>query len=98
VQVPAGAGREGPSGGGDFTKTAGNHTLKFGVDVRRAYNLRVPSDRHRAGEMVFAPELTRGPSGGGSGLATFLLGLVGGNVALAGGRKECWRGETGFAR
>lgn len=42
----------------NFTKTAGNHTLKVGVDVRRAYNLRVPSDRHRAGEIVFAPDLT----------------------------------------
>jgi hypothetical protein len=70
----------------NFTKSAENHTLRFGADIRRAYNLRVPSDRHRAGEMVFAPELSRGPSGGGSGLATFLLGLVGGNVALAGGR------------
>ncbi|MBO0862773.1 MAG: TonB-dependent receptor, partial [Chloracidobacterium sp.] len=26
------------------TKFVGNHTLKFGVDIRRAYNLRVPSD------------------------------------------------------
>ena len=67
----------------NLTKLSGNHTFKAGVDVRRAYNLRVPSDRHRAGELAFAPELTRGPSGGGSGLATFMLGLVGGN---AGGR------------
>jgi outer membrane receptor protein involved in Fe transport len=67
----------------NFTKLVGNHTLKMGVDLRRAYNLRVPSDRHRGGELPFAPELTRGPTGGGSGLAAFLLGLVGGN---AGGR------------
>ena len=30
---------------GNVTKLTGNHTIKFGVDVRRAYNLRVPSDR-----------------------------------------------------
>ena len=29
---------------GNVTKIVGNHTFKFGVDVRRAYNLRVPSD------------------------------------------------------
>src|SRR5918994_1779458 len=40
--------------------------------------------------MAFAPELTQGPSGGGSGLATFLLGLVGGNIAGA--------GRSGFER
>ena len=27
----------------------GNHTIKFGIDIRRAYNLRVPSDSHRSG-------------------------------------------------
>ena len=31
----------------------GNHSFKFGVDVRRAYNLRVPSDAHRSGELTF---------------------------------------------
>ncbi|MGE0884701.1 MAG: TonB-dependent receptor [Blastocatellales bacterium] len=58
------------------TKFSGNHTFKFGVDVRRAYNLRVPSDVHRSGELSFAQERTRGASGGGLGLATFLLGDV----------------------
>jgi carboxypeptidase family protein/TonB-dependent receptor-like protein len=56
------------------TKFLGNHTLKFGVDVRRAYNLRIPSDSHRAGEILFTNDGTRGPDGGGLGLATFLLG------------------------
>ena len=28
----------------NLTRLAGNHTLKFGIDIRRAYNLRVPSD------------------------------------------------------
>jgi Carboxypeptidase regulatory-like domain/TonB dependent receptor-like, beta-barrel len=53
-----------------------NHTVKFGVDVRRAWNLRVPSDRHRSGELSFNVDRTSGPGGGGLGLATFLLGDV----------------------
>jgi outer membrane receptor protein involved in Fe transport len=61
---------------GNLLKTAGNHTFKFGVDVRRAYNLRVPSDQHRSGELSFNEGNTRGPNGGGLGLATFLLGDV----------------------
>jgi outer membrane receptor protein involved in Fe transport len=58
------------------TKFLGDHTLKFGVDVRRAYNLRVPSDVHRSGELTFSTNRTRGPAGDGLGLATFLLGDV----------------------
>jgi len=54
----------------------GNHTFKFGVDVRRAYNLRVPSDVHRSGELSFNNGRTASPTGGGLGLATFLLGDV----------------------
>ncbi|HYY57032.1 MAG TPA: carboxypeptidase-like regulatory domain-containing protein, partial [Pyrinomonadaceae bacterium] len=33
----------------NLSKLWGNHSLKFGVDVRRATNLRVPSDEHRSG-------------------------------------------------
>ena len=33
----------------NWTKIQGNHTTKFGADIRQAYNLRVPSDQHRAG-------------------------------------------------
>jgi hypothetical protein len=62
----------------NFTKSLGAHTAKFGVDVRRAYNLRVPSDEHRSGVIDFNAERTQGPSGGGLGLATFLLGDVSG--------------------
>ncbi|MGE0131791.1 MAG: TonB-dependent receptor [Blastocatellales bacterium] len=58
------------------TKFFGDHTIKFGVDVRRAYNLRVPSDLHRSGELTFDTGRTRGVAGGGLGLATFLLGDV----------------------
>jgi hypothetical protein len=54
----------------------GNHTVKVGMDVRRAWNLRVPSDTHRSGELSFNVDNTRGPAGGGLGLATFLLGNV----------------------
>lgn len=61
---------------GNVTKIWEDHTFKFGVDVRRAYNLRVPSDAHRSGELTFNVDRTRGPDGGGLGLATFLLGDV----------------------
>jgi outer membrane receptor protein involved in Fe transport len=60
----------------NWTNLRGNHTIKFGADVRRALNLRIPSDRHRAGELNFNAARTQGPSGGGSALASFLLGDV----------------------
>ena len=60
----------------NLTKLRGNHTFKAGVDIRRAFNLRVPSDKHRSGEISFNADRTRGPQGGGLGLAGFLLGDV----------------------
>ncbi len=60
----------------NWTSLRGNHTIKFGADIRRAANLRIPSDRHRAGELTFDVARTAGPSGGGTGLASFLLGDV----------------------
>lgn len=67
----------------NWTKIHGNHTIKFGADIRYAYNLRVPSDVHRAGELTFNADQTQGPDPtdptkiiGGSGLAAFLLGDV----------------------
>jgi outer membrane receptor protein involved in Fe transport len=60
----------------NWTKNSGNHTIKFGVDVRKAYNLRVPSDSHRSGQLSFASATTQGPNGGGSGFASYLLGDV----------------------
>ena len=61
----------------NLTKVAGNHTIKFGVDVRRAFNLRVPSDSHRSGQLFINNTRTGGVGGaGGLGLATFLLGDV----------------------
>jgi len=60
----------------NWTKFKGNHSIKFGVDIRRAYNLRVPSDSHRSGQLTFASSTTQGASGGGSGFASYLLGDV----------------------
>jgi TonB dependent receptor-like, beta-barrel len=60
----------------NWTNLRGNHTIKFGADIRRASNLRIPSDRHRAGELQFNAARTQGQSGGGSALASFLLGDV----------------------
>ena len=59
----------------------GNHSLKFGADVRYALNLRVPSDNHRSGELHFNASRTGvvnadGSTSNGLGLATFLLGDV----------------------
>src|SRR5438067_4040970 len=60
----------------NWTKIRGNHSIKFGGDIRYALNLRVPSDRHRAGELSFAQERTSSAGSGGVSLATFLLGDV----------------------
>src|SRR5215207_6106686 len=62
----------------NLTKIFGNHTTKFGVDFRRAINLRVPSDEHRSGHFTFGPNRTASPStgAGGLGIATLLIGDV----------------------
>jgi outer membrane receptor protein involved in Fe transport len=59
----------------NWTRSIGNHSVKFGVDLRYARNLRVPSDNDRTGLLFFGT----GPSsdGGGKtglGFASFLLG------------------------
>ncbi len=61
----------------NWTKTVGNHSVKFGTDLRYARNLRVPSDNNRAGLLNFGT----GPTSGGNptsglGFATFVLGDV----------------------
>ncbi len=61
---------------GNTTRIFGNHSLKAGVDWRFQQNLRVPSDTHRSGQLTFDPTTTQGPSGGGLGLASFMLGQV----------------------
>lgn len=66
----------------NLTKVSGNHTFKFGADLRYALNLRVPSDAHRSGELQFGPEYTGRVDAVGAnpqlglGIATFLLGEV----------------------
>ena len=61
---------------GNSTRIIGNHSLKFGVDVRFQQNLRVPSDTHRSGQLTFDATTTEGPNGGGLSLASYLLGRV----------------------
>lgn len=60
----------------NWTKTKGNHIIKFGGDIRYAQNLRIPSDNNRTGEYNFSPEGTSSGGNGGLDLATFLLGDV----------------------
>jgi outer membrane receptor protein involved in Fe transport len=80
----------------NWTNIRGNHSIKFGADIRYAMNLRVPSDSHRAGELSFDPGFTQGPTGGGIGLASFMLGGVThfnryvSNVTSAAERQKRW--------
>ena len=60
----------------NWTKIHGNHTIKFGADIRYATNLRVPSDSNRTGQLTFSAQDTSLAGSGGLGLATFLLGDV----------------------
>jgi hypothetical protein len=68
----------------NWTKIKGDHTLKFGVDVRRSQQQRIPSDLHRSGEITFTDSVTGNPdldtlaagqASTGSALASYLLGL-----------------------
>ncbi|PYX16543.1 MAG: hypothetical protein DMG84_07090 [Acidobacteria bacterium] len=60
----------------NWTKAHNSHSIKWGADIRYAQNLRVPSLPVRVGGMEFNNSRTQGPglTGGGLGLATFLLG------------------------
>src|SRR5580704_12985301 len=69
----------------NWTKVLGNHSVKFGADLRYARNLRVPSDNNRTGILSFSNQPTSKPSNGslnpalpvgGLGFATFALGDV----------------------
>ena len=46
----------------NWTKILGNHSVKFGVDLRYARNLRVPSDVNRAGQFGFGIGPTSNPA------------------------------------
>jgi carboxypeptidase family protein/TonB-dependent receptor-like protein len=63
----------------NWTKIFGNHSLKFGADLRYARNLRVPSDVNRTGQLTFGTGPTSNPNlpvQGGLSFATFVLGDV----------------------
>ena len=61
----------------NWTKTVGNHSVKFGADLRYARNLRVPSDANRSGLLNFGTGPTSNGTGTtGLGFATFLTGQV----------------------
>src|SRR5206468_3925268 len=66
----------------NWTKEKGNHTIKWGADVRRAQQQRVPSDSHRSGEIKFTDGVTgsaeadnaaAGNATTGSAIASYLL-------------------------
>jgi Carboxypeptidase regulatory-like domain/TonB dependent receptor len=60
----------------NWTKISGNHTFRFGTTIELAWNLRLPSDQHRAGVYEFDSSVTAdaGVPGSGLGLASFMLG------------------------
>lgn len=60
----------------NWTKYIGNHSIKFGADLRRRQNLRLPSDQHRAGVYNFESNVTATAENPDAGLAlaSFLLG------------------------
>jgi outer membrane receptor protein involved in Fe transport len=58
----------------NWTKLKGNHQFKFGVDLRHATNLRIPSDANRTGILNFNHQGTSNSGSGGLDLATFLFG------------------------
>lgn len=63
----------------NWTMIRGNHSIRFGADLRYAMNLRNASDFNRAGELSFGYGSTTVPgsaSATGSGLASVLLGYV----------------------
>ena len=67
----------------NWTKEHGNHTIKWGGEVPRDQQQRIPSDEHRSGEITFTDTVTGNATvdtlaGGnattGAALASFLLG------------------------
>src|SRR5256885_1528726 len=60
----------------NWTKTQGNHQIKFGGDIRYAMNLRTPSDASRTGLLHINAGDTANSGTGGNSFATFLLGDV----------------------
>jgi len=61
----------------NWTMVRGNHSIRFGADLRYAMNLRNASDYARSGNLTFGNGSTATVGGtGGSGVASILLGYV----------------------
>ena len=63
----------------DWTRDIGRHSIKFGAEIRRLQELRIPSDVNRTGQLQFADERTATASGstpGGIGIASLMFGDV----------------------
>jgi outer membrane receptor protein involved in Fe transport len=67
----------------NWTKEHGNHTIKWGAEIPRDEQQRIPSDEHRSGEITFTDSVTgnaavdalaNGNATTGAALASFLLG------------------------
>ena len=67
----------------NWTKEHGNHTIKWGAEIPRDEQQRIPSDEHRSGEITFTDSVTgnaaidalaNGGATTGAALASFLLG------------------------
>jgi hypothetical protein len=67
----------------NWTKQLRNHSIKWGADIRRAQQQRIPSDSHRSGEISFNDSTTgndvvdttaKGAASTGAALASFLVG------------------------
>jgi hypothetical protein len=67
----------------NWTKEHGNHTIKWGAEIPRDQQQRIPSDEHRSGEITFTDSVTgnatvdglaNGNATTGAALASFLLG------------------------
>lgn len=55
----------------NWTKTLGNHTIRFGADLRYAFNLRNASDSNRSGLLTFS-----NTTSAGSGIGSVLEGQI----------------------
>jgi len=60
----------------NWTKTRGNHTIRFGADLRYAKNVRNASDFNRSGQFIFDNSSTGLGGSGGSDVASFLVGYA----------------------
>lgn len=67
----------------NWTKMKGNHIIKWGGEIPRDEQQRIPSDEHRSGEIAFSDAITgnatvdalaNGAATTGAALASFLLG------------------------